>query len=91
MRQMLQGAATTAPGQRTGRNTAQRTGLEHPLDPRIHHLAARGQHPRLDLLAGQRPGDEPGAPAFMGNAATVVGHPLDGKALLLADRQLYGA
>ncbi len=91
MRQVLQGAAATAPGQRTGRRAPQDTGLEHPLDPRIHHLATGGQHPRLDLFASQRAGDEPGAPALMGDAAPVVGQTLDDETLLLADRQLYGA
>ena len=88
MRQVLQGAATAAAGMRAGRLAAQRRRGQHALAARLHHLGAGGQHACLDLLAGQRTGDEPAAPLDEGDAATVVGQTLDGELLLLANRHL---
>src|SRR5690606_22078594 len=45
-------------------------------------------YPRLDLLARQRPFDEPGTPLDEGDAAPIVGQALDAQALFLAHRNL---
>ncbi|MNF64194.1 hypothetical protein D3C84_459180 [compost metagenome] len=90
MGQVLQGAAAAVAGMGAGRHQAQRAGHQHPLGAGFHHLAARGKHARLHLLVSQGTGNEPGTPLDEGDAATVVGQPLDGEPLLLAHRDLSG-
>src|SRR5690606_16659544 len=87
MRQMLQGATTTLPGQRTGCRAAQVAGLQHLLHACFHLLTACRQHARLYLLAGQRATDEPGASLGMGNAPAIMGQSFNAEYLLLAHRQ----
>ena len=72
MGHMLQAAAATDFGMCAGLVTPLSAGGENALDPRLDHLAMGTQHPRFDLLAGQRTTDEPSAPVFEGNAAAVV-------------------
>jgi hypothetical protein len=47
--------------------------------------------PRFDLFTGQRTVDEPGAAFKEHDATAVIGQALDGQALLLAHRNLWGA
>src|SRR5690606_30725867 len=87
-RHVLQRTAAADACMRAGLGTTLGAGLKHALDTRLDHLAARRQHPRFDLLAGQHTLDEPG-PAFdEGDATPVVGQTLDRQPLLLAYRDL---
>ncbi|MNT23995.1 hypothetical protein D3C72_1594430 [compost metagenome] len=90
MGQVLQGAAAAVAGMGAGRHQTQRARHQHPLRAGLHHLAAGGEHARLHLLLRQGTGNEPGAPFEEGDAAPVVGQPLDGEPLLLAHRDLLG-
>ena len=88
MGHVLQVAAAAAVSMNAGRSTALAAGGDDAFSARLDGLAAGTEYPRLDLLAGQGATDEPGAPAFEGDAATVTGQAFDGELLLLADRDL---
>ncbi|KPX21409.1 Unknown protein sequence [Pseudomonas amygdali pv. dendropanacis] len=80
---MLNTAAAAATEILTGRSATHGAGVEDPLGARLDDLAARIEHPRLDLLARQTASDKPGLAVEKSDTATVIGQALDSQPLFL--------
>ena len=86
--QVLQIAASAYPSMGARLGTPLGAGDQHPLGAGFDDLAARIQHARLDIFPRQSALDKPGAVVEKGNAAAIVGEPLDAQPLLLAGGNL---
>ncbi len=89
MGHVLNTAAATTAEIIAGRCATHFAGAEDTFSARLDHLAACIEHPRFDFLAGQTAGDEPGLAVQKGNAAPVIGQPLDAQPLLFTGRNLH--